>query len=831
MISHPAVVCGLVSRARVFGRVLSPLTAPIVIGLLSTVCVEAGEPAGVLDAPPQATQKPYSPADGQLVEVTPPPFIWVPGKPGSTYTLQVSTSAAFDAPDTLAFADLRRSVFVPSQPLPAGKWFWRYGIGTDKGTVWGRPRPFTIPDSARPFPFPNWDEAIQRVPRQRPRLFFPGERLAQIRRWAGGELKPAIDSLVAACEREVDKELVAEPGYRPKGPDAGPWAVNVMRTTRPPMDVMERCALAYLITGNQRLGGEAKRRLQHFFSWDPEGPTSFFAYDEPPMWMMMRGTRAYDWTYDLFTPDERAKIEANMRVRAAQFLKHLQRLPFESNPYDSHAGRLPGFLGECALSFIHEWPEAREWLEYATLLYSTSYPAWGGDDGGWQEGPGYWGAYMQFALHYVVALREATGIDLMQKPFFRNTPYYGLYTATPYHQHSPFGDGQTGSPRGLGNVMYVFATATQNPYARWYAQESGVTIGADVLSLAAYDPKLPARSPLELPGARSFPAVGLASFHTALGDKDNDISFLFRSSPYGGVSHGHADQNAFVIEAFGRGLAIATGYYPWYGSPHHDQWTRATKAVNSVLVDGQGQVQRRWDAGGQLLAFQDAAQTVARTAAGAASVQPGLPSGYDYVEGEAAPAYAGRLDRFRRHVVHVRPGVFVLFDDLRAPEAARFQWLLHACHKIQVSEATRELRIENDPAAMNVHLLLPDKLEFAQTDKYTPEPEPIARQWENTWHLTASTATPARSQQFLAVLLVHRGGREETLPAVQLLTGSGAVGVRLTAPDGATDIVAFRTDERAATVACGGLESAARVFARGCDKRGQVTRSLTQGTP
>ena len=104
---------------------------------------------------------------------------------------------------------------------------------------------------------------------------------------------------VPASEKS-GKELVAEPGYRPKGPDYGPWAVNVMRTTRPPMDVMERCALAYLVTGNERLGQEAKRRLQHFFSWDPDGPTSFFAYDEPPMWMMMRGTRAYDWTYDLF---------------------------------------------------------------------------------------------------------------------------------------------------------------------------------------------------------------------------------------------------------------------------------------------------------------------------------------------------------------------------------------------------------------------------------------------------------------------------------------------------------------------------------------------------
>jgi hypothetical protein len=784
------------------------IAAGLLAWLLAAAWAGASEPAVVLDAPPRATQKPYAPAEGQRLEVTPPAFLWVPAKPGSTYVLQVSQAATFDAPGTRSFAGLRRSAFAPSEVLPPGKWFWRYGVETSKGPVFGKPRPFTVPPEARPFPFPKWDSVIPQVPRERPRLFFSGARLEQVRRGARGELKAAIDSLVAACEREVGKELVAEPGRAPKGADFGPWAVNVMRTTRPPMDVMERCALAYLVTGNQRLGQEAKRRLQHFFAWDPEGPTSFFAYDEPPMWMMMRGTRAYDWTYALFTPAEREQIEAPMRVRAGQFLKHLQRLPFESNPYDSHAGRLPGFLGECALSFIHEWPETREWLDYATLLYYTSYPAWGGDDGGWQEGPGYWGAYMQFALHYVLALRQATGVDLAQKPFFRNTPYYGLYTATPYHQHSPFGDGQTGSPRGLGHVMYVFSTLTQNPYFRWHAQESGVTIAGDALSLAAYDPQLQARSPRELPGARSFPAVGLVSFHTALGDKDQDISFLMRSSPYGGVSHGHADQNAYVIEAFGRGLAIATGYYPWYGSPHHSQWTRSTKAVNSVLVDGQGQVQRNRQATGELTAFQSV-------------------DGYDYAEGEAAPAYLGRMERFRRHVVHVRPGVFVLFDDLRAPQPARFEWLLHAYRRIEIAESQRMLRVENGPAAMNVHLLLPERVEFAQTNRYEPEPESIARGWENTWHVTVGTATPARAAPYLAVLLVHRKGKEDSLPKVAMVAGTGAVGVRLTAREGAEDLVAFRMDSHAPTVVCGGIESGARVFAQGKDRSGRTLRRLT----
>jgi hypothetical protein len=132
---------------------------------------------------------------------------------------------------------------------------------------------------------------------------------------------------------------------------------------------------------------------------------------------------------------------------------------------------------------------------------------------------------------------------------------------------------------------------------------------------------------------------------------------------------------------------------------------------------------------------------------------------------------------------------------------------------------------------MNVHLLLPDEVDFSQTDRYEPEPEPIARQWENTWHLTAGTTAPARGKQFLAVMLVHRRGQESTLPTVELVRGTGAVGVRLTAGDGATDIVAFRTDDQPAAVACGGIECAGRVFAQGKDKDGHLIRSMTQGGP
>ncbi len=759
-----------------------------------------------LDVPPATRQKPYSPAYRQRAGVNPPPFIWVPAARGATYALQVSTSKDFAGSDTRTFGEIDTSVFVPREPLKPGRWYWRYGVKAAGAVAWGKARPFTIPPSATQFPFPDFDDVMKRIPRKRPRLFFPGGRLAEVRGYAAGELKSRVASLLRSCGRAIGKDIVAEP---PR-PRTGPERVHVMRTTRPPMDEMERCALAYLLTGEKRFGMEAKRRLMHFFSWDPNGSTGLWGYDEPAMWMMMRGTRAYDWTCELFTPAERKKIEPVMKVRAEQFYRHLKRRPFESNPYESHAGRMPGFLGEAAICFAHEWPaDARRWMEYATLLYYTSYPAWGGDEGGWQEGPGYWSAYMSFALHYVAALRHATGVDLMGKPFFRNTPHYALYTATPYHEHRPFGDGQHGGPRGLGGVMYAFSTLAQDGHFRWYQRESGRGVGGDLLTLATYDPKLRARDPRDLPHGRLFAANGLAAIHTALGRKDSDVTFLMRSSPFGSVSHGHADQNTFVIEAFGKAVAPATGYYPWYSSPHHHNWTRATRAKNGILVDGEGQVRRSWSATGRITAFR-------------------LGEGYDYVEGEAAAAYGGRLKRFRRHVVHVQAGVFVIFDDLAAVKPSTFQWLLHAHDRIEIDG--RVLRVRRDPAGMDVHLLLPKAVRFSQTDKYDPQPEydkvTKGSKWKNTWHLTAGTVERAPTGRFLSVFLVHKKGAAAKLPKVGLLGGEGAVGVRLTMPGGVEDVVAFRTDARAGRVSCGRLSSDGRVFAEGRDRTGKTTRTL-----
>ena len=757
-------------------RVRCLLVIPLLL-IHVAAALAGGEPAASeaeslrkqLDRQPAWDEKAFAPADGSTSRLDPPAFVWLPpAKRPAKYVLAVSRSESFPEDATTRFDDVPISVHILAKPLGAGRWHWRVGVKRSDGSVvWGTTRTFTIAENADAWPLPEIDAVVAKIPRQHPRLLFPGGELERARKLCSGMMAEEYASLLQRAEQCIGEKLVPEPAFQ-RREDRGTGRpgdyVMIMRTTRPPMDKMETTALAYVLSGERRFGEEAKRRLLHFFSWDPEGSTDLFHNDEPAMWVMQRGTRAYDWTYDLFTPEERAKIEPAMKARCEQFLKRLVRMPFESRPYSSHPARDVGFLGEAAITFIHEWPEARDWLHYVMKIYWSVFPAWAGEDGGWQEGPGYWGAYMSFAMHFAAALQKATGAELMHKPFFRNTPYYKLYTNPPYARMSPFGDGHERGPgRGAGNLLYHFSTLLEDPYLRWYPEVQRAGPGSGPISFALADPSLEAKPPVDLPQARLFEGAGLVAMHSDLADPENDAYLVMRSSPFGSVSHGHADQNAFAIEAFGEPLAIASGYYPWYGSPHHSDWTRETKATNCVTIDGGvGQTKRSHEANGRIVRFLTS-------------------EAYDYALADATPAYGGRLTKFYRHVIHVRPdatarnqvGTFVIIDELEAPEPVTFEWWLHALEEMQIDRQKREVLIRRGDARLLASFILPDALEFTQIDKFAPPPENGA---ENQWHLTASTATKSRSAVFMVVLSPwHASG---AAPRIERDRGWNAVGAR-----------------------------------------------------
>ena len=741
---------------------------------------------------------PYSPADGATTKLNPPPFLWLPSgevsrsnqerwenlpdHPASwvpegevTYKLQVSRGENFDEGNLVVDkSDLIYTAEMLREPLDPGSYAWRYGVViAGNAPIWSKARRFEVPEDAALWPYPQ-PEAFT-VPDTRPRLLVPAERVPELRqRAADGDLQGVAAGLLGNVERLTGEDLVAEPDYTPStAPERGPAAVTIMRTTRPPMDAMESLAFTYLLTGDEAAGAEAKRRLLHFFGWDPQGTTGYFGYDEPAMWVMMRGVRAYDWTYDLFTDEERATVEQSIRTRAADMYRMLRAMPFDNNPFSSHPGRTIGFLGEAAIAFYNEWEEAPEYLDYITRIYWGVYPAWGADDGGWNEGPGYWNAYMSFALHFVLALREGTGIDLAQRPFFKNTPYYALYMTPPHGQMAPFGDGAEWTPRRHGSLIYWFSTLNRDPIIRWYAEETGAGPGSSVLGVLLKDDSIKPEPPLDLPTARLMPGAGLVAIRNNLVMGDQDVGFMMKCSPYGTVSHGHNTQNCFVLEAYGEALAVNTGHYNYYGSPHHNNWTHETKSKNGITFDGGIGQDRGWQAKGELTDFIDG-------------------DSFDLVIGDATEAYGGRLTRALREVVHVAPGIFVIRDDLASDEPHTFEYRLHAIDEMTLRPEENEVLITRPKASLTTRFLEPSALEITQTNEYDPPPLwPEDRDFQKLWHTTASFTEPRTEAEFLSVLLPAHAGEEGSLPETRQLLSDTARGVELTFADGSRTVVGF----------------------------------------
>jgi len=429
--------------------------------------------------------------------------------------------------------------------------------------------------------------------------------------------------------------------------------------------------------------------------------------------------------------------------------------------------------------------DVNEMLHYTLLqLWSPFYPPYGDADGGWNEGPAYWGWIARVCAHTYTLVQRATGIAVHQRSNMRNQPFYKLYGNPPWFKMSPFGDGQAGPARG-GDSMLMLSALYDNPWAKWYGQELDARLSG-LPSLLFPTEDLPAAAPLDLPQGRCFRDVGLACSHTNLVDGDTDVAFLMRSCPFGGCGHAYADQNTFVLDAFGEPLIIASGYYQLYGSKHHTQWTWQTRASNSILVNGRGQI-RNWDAKGRIAEFATLAAA-------------------DYIVGDAHRAYPDVLKRYDRRAVFLRPmhtggdALIVVHDDIEAAGPSTFQFLLHALDQMEINQVRRTVMIRHGKAACRVDFLAPDTLDFHQDNRFTESP---VRPAPNQWHLRAETTEERTTALSALTLQPCRRGSETRLLQTKLERCAGALAVTLTGGNRRV-VVLYRTNFVAEIVeACG----------------------------
>lgn len=603
--------------------------------------------------------------------------------------------------------------------------------------------------------------------------------------------------------------------------------------------VAEAAALCWIVTGEEKYLSKAKDFLLGACRWNlaPDwrsgavrGATAISYNDEGHFRLWRKLPLVYDQIRGQLSAEEKKVVLDHFRARGRQSvawieqegsISQIRRNSIEAD-LSSHPVRFMPMTGVTALALWDDLPEAREWWAFAHKFYRDQFTPWGGDDGGWGEGSAYWRGTFEHAA-FQDALLALGDPSAYATPFWKNSPLFALYNVQPY-LHTIFGDASNAGRFNLEPVIADYlehlARVQQNGFLRSYAAlctdprprpllrglgklDRTYPTAAEFLVrnfIASARPLPPARPLSELPPHRYFADVGWVSMHSALGQPADDIHLTFISSPYGSFSHSHAAQNAFILNAYGEGLAINSAYREFHNSPHHDQWTRQTRSKNALLIDGTGQKPKSKQSVGRITRFVEQPRAV-------------------WTTGDATRAYAlmhdkGRVRRVTRDVVFIDQRYFVLRDRVSLKTPGQLSWLLHSESPIEwVRDTNVALTIGHEKKAALAAAIVAPGVTW-RANAFTKFPVPVddayvrgeagasyvTGKWHDQGHLTLESEQSATDFTVFAVLWPERLQTDAQGISPRYLRPRAALEgdvLTVTRPDGKSDRIRLTDDSLA----------------------------------
>lgn len=649
---------------------------------------------------------PFRPTDSLVTSQSPPDFSWPQVEGAESYQLQVSRTADFAEIAHEANGIILNLYNFPVSFEP-GTWYWRVRYVKDLAeSEWTPARHFRIQENAVPFTIPSVDEIMGAVPTVHPRIWTSPdaasrEQFSSYAQTTGKVIYERRRNLASAnlCSQALPSTPTSN---HCDFPPAEPTATSKSGTTAI-LNNMMNSAFVYLVTGEQAYGRSAKVQLLNVAGWNPTGTTGYGADDQVGRAVVYQSAIAYDWVYDLLSESERTTVRNMITTRANIMIKDLiETHSMLKNPYDSHGWTALGLLGTISIAMMGDIPEAAGWFRTIVPAYINLAPNWGGEDGAYSMGTAYWGIGTMAGKEFMDALLTSTGVNLYEKAHFRNEGMFPLYAWPHGSPTGVIGDANNEAPGQVSvAVLRRLAQMQQDPGLQWGAEAIGSPVSDTLPAYYSSDGSLPATPPIGLPNSRWFKDIGFVAMHSDLLNPDR-VSAYFKSATIGSYIHSHADQNSFVINAFGESLAVKAGYYDSHMTPHHAGYTWQTFSSNAITTDGRnGQPINDLEAKGKITGFV-------------------MSPDFDATSGDATAAYAGNLDQAVRHVLYLRPSMFVVVDQLKSakPEGSEFEWNLHAQNQLTLDDDQAGATITEGKASLKTRIHYPSDIEAKVEERY-----------------------------------------------------------------------------------------------------------------
>lgn len=352
-------------------------------------------------------------------------------------------------------------------------------------------------------------------------------------------------------------------------------------------------AMAYLLTGREAYLVGTRRLMNSLCSYpDWDGNRDLGAAH-----LLFGMSVAYDWLYNEWTEEERARFRAAMTDHAKTLYHALisKDMWWARRDYLLQAHNYINVMAFAVAgeALRGEVPEAEAWIAAAAQNFRSVLELLS-PDGASHEGIGYWGYGTEAMLKYFLARPEAGGKRAIEgNSFFRNTARFRLYASLPgYVENVDFADSPRTEWYGPGDILRALASIFRDGHAQWLAERIEQARGRDALyswlDLIWYDDSVKPQPPDDLPLYAYFDNLGI--FIGRSDWTDQATWTFFKAGPSQGKlaermgiytgSHIHPDEGNFLLWAGGRWLIVDDGYV----------YKKRTSNHNVLLFNGKGQL-------------------------------------------------------------------------------------------------------------------------------------------------------------------------------------------------------------------------------------------------
>jgi len=385
----------------------------------------------------------------------------------------------------------------------------------------------------------------------------------------------------------------------------------------------------------------------------------------------------YDWLYPALDLGQRDRIRGALIEKVVTSVRGDWEYHWWAWAYRCNwCGVCNSGVGLTGLTLLTEDPHLTDIVAEAHNRINSMFNELG-EDGGWQEGGGYWNYGVHTSTFFADALKRLTKgkHNLFKNERLKNNPVsFPIYISVDQGVALKFED--SGANRiGSQHLVNKLAMETKSAETAWYREEF-FGAGNDIFDIIWPRPTIKSREPKE--ASRHFRTINWWVMRDGFKNSDA-LTVAGKAGLNDDPHHGHLDIGHFVIywnnKAFIRDIGSGSYDEKYFDDMRFDYPQASSIGHNLISVNGEKQLSAKmrkqpWKEGigGDVLEFRSSKTR-------------------DYVIMDPTNAYPKEeLSKWRRHVAYDKPDVTVIVDEVTCDRGDEIRARFHPGVRVDVKD-------------------------------------------------------------------------------------------------------------------------------------------------